>query len=457
MTTRNIPYRPCFVVLIVLITACSSINDTPEDDNDINLNGNELLTVIQEATFHYFWEGAEPNSGMARERIHLDGSLTLEQNYIVTTGGSGFGLMAILVGIERGFISRSNALLRVEKIVHFLGNTDRFHGAWPHWMDGRTGRVHPFSPKDDGADLVETAFLVQGLIAVRQYLREGNEREQVLAEKITNLYREVEWDWFQKNSGNVLYWHWSPNYGWEMDVPIRGYNEALLVYILAASSPTHSISAEVYHRGWARNGNIASANSAYGYNLILKHSGSEEFGGPLFWAHYSYLGLDPRGLSDQYADYWTLNKNHTLINRRWCIENPGNFEGYGKNLWGLTASYTMNEDGTVGYTAHRPGNDRGVISPTAALSSMPYTPEFSLDVAQHLFNKLGDKIFGKYGFYDAISIGKNFYPKRYLAIDQGPMVIMIENYRTQLLWDLFMSAPEIKQGLRKLDFESPHL
>ena len=183
--------------------------------------------------------------------------------------------------------------------------------------------------------------------------------------------------------------------------------------------------------------------------LSLNHDGSPEFGGPLFWAHYSYLGLDPRHLKDSYADYWHENVNQTLINWQWCIRNPDKYAGYNKDCWGLSASYSVN-----GYAAHSPGenNDLGVISPTAALSSFPYTPEQSMAALKYFYYTLGSKIWGIYGFYDAFSEQKNWYPKRYLAIDQGPVVIMIENYRSGLIWDLFMSSPEVKNGLQKLGF-----
>ncbi len=296
--------------------------------------------------------------------------------------------------------------------------------------------------------------MVQGLITARQYLRQhGGDREKQLAEQIDNLWRGVEWDWFTKDGREeVLYWHWSPNYSWEMDFPLKGYNEVLITYILAASSPTHGISAEPYHKGWARNGNITTNVTTYGYDLQLKHNGAEKYGGPLFWAHYSYLGLDPRGLKDQYANYWKENRNHTLINRQWVIENPEGYEGYGEDLWGLTASYSIS-----GYAAHRPTEDLGVISPTAALSSFPYTPDESMDVLKTLYYDYGHKLLGPYGFYDAFSVDAEWYPQKYLAIDQGPIVVMIENHRTELLWDLFMSAPEVQNGLEKLGFESPHL
>jgi hypothetical protein len=381
----------------------------------------------------------------------VDGVYPENDMDVITTGGSGFGLMAVLAGIERGFITKYEAFLRLRKNVDFLKNADRFHGAWPHWIYGKTGKVKPFSLKDNGADIVETAYLMQGLLSVRQFFRDGNEEEKKLVDDIDRLWKEVEWSWFTKGGENVIYWHWSPNYGWEMNAPVRGYNECLIVYILAASSPTFPVQSEAYHEGWARSGGIKINSGAYEYVLTLRHNGAEKYGGPLFWAHYSYLGLDPRHLKDKYADYWQQNKNQALINWKWCCENPKHYAGYGENCWGLTASYSVN-----GYSAHAPGvnTDLGVISPTAAVASIVYTPEQSLEAIKHFYYDLGPRIWGKYGFYDAFSEQSNWYPHRYLAIDQGPMAVMIENYRSGLLWDLFMSCPEIKIGLDKLGFST---
>ena len=445
-----------FFVILLLGTSCGrttgdkKVNTNPELAAE-KMSDDSLLTLVEYRTFQYFWDGAEPVSGMARERIHIDGLYPENDMNVITSGGSGFGLMALLTGIERGFISRGEGLARFQKIVVFLQEADRFHGAWPHWFYGETGKVKPFSPKDDGADLVETAYLVQGLLAVRQYFKDGNEEEKKLSADIDKLWREVEWSWFTKGGEDVIYWHWSPDYGWAMNFPVQGYNECLILYILAASSPTFPVQADAYHKGWARGGEIKSTNEKYGYLLELKHNGAEEYGGPLFWSHYSYLGLDPRNLKDQYANYWQHNKNHTLINWQWCVRNPKKYAGYNEKCWGLTASYSVN-----GYSAHAPGeaNDLGVISPTAAISSIPYTPEQSLNAIRYFYEHYGDKVWGKYGFYDAFSEQNNWYPQRYLAIDQGPEVVMIENYRTGLLWNLFMSCPEVEEGLKKLGFTS---
>lgn len=414
-----------------------------------------LFRLVQQQTFQYFWDGAEPVSGLARERFHTDGIYPQNDKNIVTSGGAGFGVMAILVGIERSFISREQGRKHLEKIVHFLETADRFHGAWPHWWNGETGKVKPFSQKDNGGDLVETSFMIQGLLCVRQYFQNGSPEEKELAARADKLWKEVDFNWY-RNGKNVLYWHWSPSYQWDMNFAVRGYNECLIMYVLAASSPTHGVPAEVYHEGWAENGKIKSSSEKFGYQLQLRHQGDAPNGGPLFWAHYSYLGLDPRGLKDQYANYWEENKNQSLINYQWCVTNPKNFKGYGPDNWGLTSSYSMS-----GYASHAPDEKRdlGVISPTAALSSFPYTPTQSMAAMKHWFanGQIKNKIWGPFGFYDAFSETAGWFPQKYLAIDQGPVVVMMENYRSGLLWNLFMTCPEIKEGLKKLGFESPWL
>ncbi|MBT0812411.1 Ig-like domain-containing protein [Litoribacter ruber] len=395
----------------------------------------ELLTKVQEHTFRYFWDFAHENSGLARER-NTSGNL-------VTIGGSGFGVMAIIVGVERNFITRNEAVERWEKIVDFLDAADRFYGVWPHWLNGNDGSVIPFSTSDNGGDLVETAFMIQGLLTVQAYLDESQPRERAISEKITQLWREVEWDWYTRGGQDVLFWHYSPDQQWAMNLPIQGYNECLITYVLAAASPTHSIEKSVYDNGWARSGNMVNGGAFYDIPLPL----GEDYGGPMFFSHYSFLGLDPRNLQDQYANYWEQSVNHTLINRAYCIDNPSGFVGYGENSWGLTAS-----DNHLGYSAHSPRNDLGVITPTAALSSFPYTPEESMEALKFFYYTLGDRLWGEYGFHDAFNPTEEWYADSYLAIDQGPILLMIENHRTGLLWDLFMQNNEVRNGLNKLQF-----
>ncbi len=431
----------------MLIGAFSCNNKKAESHKAIT--DDSLMNLVEFKTFQYFWEGAEPVSGAARERLHLDGEYPDNDKNIVAVGGTGFGVMAILIAIERNFITRAQGLERLQQIVGFFERADRFHGVWPHWVNGETGKVKPFTEKDDAGDLVETSYLMQGMLCVRQYFKDGTEEEKKLAARIDQLWKSVEWDW-HRNGKNILYWHWSPKYQWEMNFGIEGYNECLITYVLAAASPTHGIPAEVYHQGWARNGGIRndSTHQQYGMHLDLKHNGAMQYGGPLFWSHYSFVGLDPHGLKDKYADYWQHNVNHVLIDYQYCVENPKKYKDYGPNSWGLTSSYSMKW-----YAGHAPHEDLGVISPTAALSSFPYTPKESMQTLKHFYFDIGDKIFGPYGFYDAFSPQNDWYIQRYLAIDQGPIIVMMENYRTGFIWKLFMSSPEVKLGLEKLGFK----
>jgi hypothetical protein len=410
-----------------------------------NLSDTALLELVQKQTFKYFWDFSHPVSGLARERSNVAYEYGSE---VVTTGGSGFGIMSVIVAAERGWIKRDTAARFLLKLVSFLSKANSYHGAFPHWLNGATGQTIPFSRKDDGADLVETSYLFQGLLCARQYFSGDNRIERDLRNRINWLWNDIEWNWFTKGGEEVLYWHWSPNNGWAMNFPIRGFNECLIVYVLAASGEHYPVSSAVYHRGWAQSNFFKNGKTFYNIQLPLGF----DYGGPLFFSQYSFLGLDPRGLKDRYADYWEQNKAHSLINRAYCIDNPKKWKGFGENCWGLTAS-----DSWVGYAAHSPTEDLGVITPTAALSAFPYTPQFSMQALKHFYNDLGDKIWGEYGFIDAFSESKDWYAKSNLAIDQGPIIVMIENYRTGLLWNLFMSCPEVQHGLQKLGFESPHI
>jgi hypothetical protein len=414
-------------------------------DRPMNLSDTALLDLVQQQTFRYFWDFAHPVSGLARERSNESFGYG---NETVTTGGTGFGIMAIITAAERKWISRDTAAKFMLRMVNFLLKADSYHGAFPHWLNGATGKTIPFSRKDDGADLVETSYLFQGLLCARQYFSGSNNTERELRNRIGWMWNGIEWNWFTQGGQEVLYWHWSPNNGWAMNFPVRGYNECLIMYILAASAEQYSVPAAVYHLGWAQSSSFKNGKQFYGYTLPLGF----DYGGPLFFSQYSFLGLDPRGLKDQYADYWEQNKNHSLINHAYCVDNPKKFSGYGEDCWGLTASDTYD-----GYNAHSPTNDFGTITPTAALSAFPYTPEYSMKALRHFYNKLGDKIWTEYGFTDAFNETKNWYAASHLAIDQGPIVAMIENYRTGLLWKLLMSCPEVKNGLKKLGFESPHI
>jgi hypothetical protein len=400
----------------------------------------ELLDLVQRQTLSYFWDFAHPASAMARERSHpVAGYDYLDT---VCSGGTGFGVMAMLAGAARGFLPRGGVLERVGQIVRFLDRAESFHGVFPHFLHGATGAAIAFSERDDGGDLVETSFLIAGLLCARQFFAGAAPVERSLREAIDRLWLKVDWHWHTRGRDR-LYWHWSPRYNWAMEHAISGWNECLITHVLAASSPTHRVAPAVYHNGWTDSPSFRNGRTYYGFELPL----GPPYGGPLFFSHYSFLGLDPRGLRDRYADYWLQNRAHTLINRAHCIANPGGFADYGPDCWGLTAC-----DGDQGYGAFCPQNDRGVIAPTAALSAMPYTPGESLQALRHFHEALGSAIWSRHGFLDSFNRSRNWVAEGNLAIDQGPIVVMLENHRSGLLWKLFMSCPEVQIGLRGLDF-----
>lgn len=433
------------LLLLCCICAIFSSNIAQNKHIQPKLSDTALLDLVQQQTFKYFWDFAHPVSGMARERSNVAYDYGDE---VVTTGGTGFGIMAMIVAADRKWLPRDTIAARLLKMIRFLSKANSYHGVFPHWMNGSTGITIPFSRKDDGADLVETAYLFQGLLCARQYFTNNNAVETEIRNRINWLWNDIEWNWFTKGGQTILYWHWSPNNGWAMNFPIRGFNECLITYVLAASGTRYPVPADVYHQGWVQSDFFKNGKQFYGITLPLGFDG----GGPLFFSQYSFLGLDPRGLKDRYADYREQNRNHTLINHAYCLANPKQFKGYGPNCWGLTACDTYN-----GYNAFSPTNDEGTIAPTAALSAFPYTPEFSMQALRFFYDSLGSKLWGEYGFKDAFNLSKNWYASSYLAIDQGPIVVMIENYRTGLLWKLLMSCKEVQGGLTKLGFESPWL
>lgn len=283
-------------ILTMTVMACSSsepdaptgqseLPETPtepEPDPEVpEITDEELLDLTQRETFKYFWDYAEANSGAARERFHPN-EPSNDPN-TVSIGGTGFGLMALIIGAERGFISRNESVQRIDQILSFLETADRFHGAWPHWLDGTNGTVRPFSEMDNGGDLVETAFLAQGLICIKEYLKDGDDTEKSLANKADTLWKGVEWNWYTQDK-NSLYWHWSPNFGFDINLELKGYNEVMIAYIMAAASPEYSIEKDVYTNGWASNGAINDATSAYNIPLVVDHAGNSPNGGPLFFS-----------------------------------------------------------------------------------------------------------------------------------------------------------------------------
>jgi hypothetical protein len=397
----------------------------------------ELMDMVQSYSFRYFWEGAHQPTGMALERSNGNG-------HTAASGATGMGLMAMIVAYEREYEPREEIKERILMILDFLETSDRYHGAWSHWYNANTGKTQPFSPNDDGGDLVETSFVVEGLIALKHYFTGDDAKSVQIREKSDMLWKGVEWDWYRQGDQDVLYWHWSPNVGWQMNMKIRGWMETLVTYIMAAASPDHGIPAKVYTEGWTRNGSIFNRRMFYNYAIYL----APNWGGPLFWIHYSHLGVDPYGLTDDHVSYWEEYVNTAMIHYEYAKDNPKNYENYSAHNWGLTAS-----DDPDGYTAHMPwNNDNGTVSPTAALASMPYTPEQSMKALKYFYRERGSELFGSYGPYDAFNDSRDWVQEAYLGIDQGPIVVMLENHRTRLIWDLVNKDADVQAGLEKLGF-----
>lgn len=400
----------------------------------MRLSDDSLLDLVQRRTLGYFWDFAHPTSGMARERSGA--AQGYDSLATVTTGGTGFGIMALIAGAERGFLTRADVRARIGRIVEFLSSIPRHQGAFAHWINGDSGATIAFSPKDDGGDVIETAFLFQGLLTARQWLG-----EDVISARIDALWRAVNWAAFCPGPDRMM-WHWTPRGDWADGLPVTGYHEGLIAFVLGQASPSHPIDPAAYQGGWKASQTFVNGTSYEGITLPL----GPDWGGPLFFSHYSFLGLDPRGLVEAGVDYGVQNRAHAQIHHAYAQRNPKGFTGYGP-AWGLTAC-----DGDKGYNAFSPTNDRGVIAPTAALSSMPYVPRESLAALRHYHEALGARLWGDWGFHDAFNESADWVAESHLAIDQGPIVVMIENARSGLLWRLFMSAPEIAPALARLGF-----
>jgi exo beta-1,2-glucooligosaccharide sophorohydrolase (non-reducing end) len=415
------------------------------------MSDDELLTMVQEASFRYYWEGAEYIPG---------------RHNMIASGASGFGIMALIAGTERKFISRSESVARFEKILGFLQGAQTFHGAFPHFINGTNGKVETFFGKrDNGADLVETSFLLQGLLAARQYFSGTDSRERSIRDKITSIWEKVDWNWFKQSpESKFLYWHWSPDQAWAINHKLIGWNETMVTYLLAIASPSHPVAAAMYYTGWAnqdltgqeyrsawgktKDGSMyTNGNTYYGNKLDVGVSN----GGPLFFTHYSYMGYDPKLITDNYTNYFRNNQKIAKINHRYCVENPKKYLGYGDDSWGLTAS-----DGPFSYSADEPvpHADHGKIAPTGAISSFPYTPEESLKALKNYYFNNGKFLWGEYGFRDAFDLTNNWCSEIYMGLNQAPMTVMIENYRTGLIWKLFMRDPDVKAGMEKLQQET---
>lgn len=422
-----------------------SAPSTPATASTHPMTDAELLDMVEEASFRYYWEAAEPHSGMTRENTPGDDD-------VIALGASGFGIMAIVAGTERGYVPRAQALERMQKITRFLSTADKFHGAWPHFLSGSTGHVLPvFGQYDNGADLVETSFLMEGLLTARQYFKNDGAAGRELYNHITSLWEGIEWNWFSAMpTHDALWWHWSPEYAFHIANRLTGWNEVMITYLEAIASPTHGVPGSLFYTGFAGDTigtKYANYQTLYGIKLDVGGPGT---GGPLFFTDYSFMGFDARGMRDKYTNYFENNRHLALINRAYCIENPNHWKGYGADTWGLTAV-----DGPDGYVPYEPTKeqlDDGTIAPTGAISAIAYTPEYSMEALRHFYRDLGAQVWDIYGFRDAFNLQKNWYSGITMGLNQAPMAVMIENHRSGVIWKNYMANPEIAPMLKAIGF-----
>ena len=435
------------MLLSLALTAALSgcVNDISTTGDDFVENDNtyapaRIRNIMDEhemKSVRFFTDGANKATGMAYN--------SSSDKYTLTTGASGMGVMNIIIGVERGWITREAGAEQVAKITRFLKTADKFDGSFAHWYSPQ-GKIIAFGDQKQAGEIVETAFMMGGLLTACEYFNGDNGYEKELRDNTEELWNAINWNRFIKDG--KLYWIWHQDEN-RYELPLVGWNETLLVYILGMAAPEgHNIPVDVYKNCWQGYNFSHAGRQTYGYSLPL---GSEK-GAPLFLAQYSFLGLDPKKMEDNYCFYWTQNQSHTMINRHYCIYDAPAEYGYNASNWGLTACGGVGEGS--GYLSRDPENDDGVIAPTAALSSMPYTPFYSTQVLLNLQTNY-TKLNGKYGFGVAYRPATKEVTTEYLAMEHAPMAIMFENYRSGLIWNLLMRNEHVKQGLQLAGISEP--
>jgi len=433
------------LLALLLCNACvpdlSTAGEHFEQQNENSYDPAYIKNVMDEQeqkVVNLFFQGAEPNSGMA----YNDPS----RKSVMATGATGFGIMTLIAGVERGWISREDAANHIVKIVRFLKKAERYEGAWAHWYNVK-GEIVPFGNQNDAGEIIETTFMMGGLLTACEYFNGSSEAEKEIRTTTNEFWNTINWSHFVKDG--KFYWIWHRDTG-KYELPISGWNETLLAYILAMAAPAgHDVPVSVYKSCWQGSKNFYHAGREYyGYPLPL----GGNYGEALFLAHYSMFGMDPRKMEDSYCFYWQQNQNHTMINRHYCINEAPEEYAYDANNWGLTACAGCGSH--PDYVARQPQNDDGVISPAAALGSFPYTPFYSTQVMLNLKSKY-PAINGKYGFYASYCPAEKATAKNYLSMEQAPIAIMMENYRSGLLWSLLMKNEHVQRGLQLAGIHEP--
>lgn len=410
-----------------------------------------VLDDIQRRHFKYFWELTNSVNGLVPDRANPANNTAAS-----SIAATGFGLTAYIVGVERGFITRQQAAERTLTTLRFFADAPQssastdvtgYKGFFYHFLNRDTGYR---DKADTELSTIDTALLLAGVLSSQSYFDGDNETETEIRELADRLYRAVEWKWAM-NGGSKMTMGWSPENGFLPHV-WSGYNEAMILYILAFGSPDASkkIDGSIWNNWTA----TYHWDKFHGYDMV-------NFS-PLFGHQYSHIWVDFKGIRDSYMrgkalDYFENSRRATMSNRAYCIANPKGFKGYGENIWGLTASDGPGGYfGKEGYYARGASAlwiyDDGTIAPTAAGGSFPFTPEESYNALTAMKKYNGGVLWTQYGFWDAFNPQVDWVAEWWLGIDQGPILIMIENYRTGLVWNLMKKNPYIASGLKAAGF-----
>lgn len=398
----------------------------------------EFLDYVQQTSFDYFWYLANPTNGMVADRSTPTSPCSI--------AAVGFGLTCIGIGIDHGWISRTQGVARVLTTLNTFLNgpqgtnasgTIGYKGWFYHFLDMNTALRSPASELSS----IDTALLLAGILHAKQYFDGTNTDEISIRTKADAIFNRVDWNWMAQGT-NVISMGWFPSGSFIANNWI-GYNEGMILYILGLGAATNPLPASAWSRwtsgyAWATN---------YGQAFVTFP--------PLFGHQYSHCWIDFRHNADAYMNsknstYFQNSRRATLAQRSYCIANPLNRVGYSSNVWGLTAC-----DGPSGYGTHGAPpaeNDDGTIAPTAAGGSMAFAPEYALPALRHFYTQFRFRIWTAYGFRDAFNLGAQWYASDTLGIDQGPIVVMIENYRTQRVWRRFMQNEEVQRGLQRAGF-----
>lgn len=441
-----------FLILLTTSVGCDDSKSETSEKEKISAFKKDL----KQRTFNYFWQIVDTANFQTDDRYPT--------RHFTSIAATGFALASYIIGVENTYISREAAAERVHKALNWLWNskqgpdnqgTTGYKGLYYHFLNYVDGTRY----KDVELSTIDSGLLFAGILACQSYFDKDQAIENEIRSLADSLFLRAEWDWAMNNQ-DVMSMGWKPESGF-IEASWKGYNEAMILLIMAMGSPTHPIPDDSWEN-WTK---TYEWESFYGYEHL-------NFG-PLFGHQYSHMFIDFRGIQDAYMqekqiDYFENSRRATLANRAYCMDNPSDFKGYGENFWGLTACdgpantklmlqnrerifKTYNARGA----AHGYIEDDGTITPTAAGGSIPFTPDESIATLFAMKEKFGERLYQEYGFKDAYNLTfaeEGWFNPDYIGIDQGPILIMLENHETELIWNLMKKNQYIINGLQKAGF-----